>query len=156
VSRTAEDILEFDRLRELLRRQTTCAPGRRAVDALAFSHDRAALDAAFALIAEAIAYQGDAGEMGFGSLADPEQWLAELGSPAAVLAPPRLLDVVTLADTVAWLRDAMREPSRNIFGGPGGNAAGKFPLLMARAGAIADLRPLAAMIRHAVLPNGEI
>ena len=149
MSRTAEDILEFDRLRELLRRQTTCAPGRRAVDALAFSQDRAALDAAFALIAEAIAYRLDAGEMGFGSLADPEQWLAELESPAAVLAPPRLLDAATLADTAAWLRDAIREISR-------GSAGGKFPLLTARAGAIADLRPLAVMIRRAVLPNGEI
>ena len=152
MSRTAEDILEFDRLRELLRRQTTCAPGRRAVDALVFSHDRAALDAAFALIAEAIAYRRDGGEMGFGSLADPEQWLAELESPAAVLAPPMLLDAATLADTAAWLRDAMRESSR----GAAGSAAGKFPLLTARAGAIADLRPLAVMIRRAVLPNGEI
>jgi DNA mismatch repair protein MutS2 len=156
VSRTAEDILEFDRLRELLRRQTTCAPGRRAVDALAFSQDRAALEAAFALIAEAVAYQRDAGEMGFGSLADPERWLAELESPASVLAPLMLLDAASLADTVAWLRDAMREPSRNISGSAGATSAGKFPLLMARAGAIADLRPLAVMIRRAVLPNGEI
>jgi DNA mismatch repair protein MutS2 len=152
VSRTAEDILEFDRLRELLRRQTTCAPGRRAVDALAFSQDRAALEAAFRLIAEATGYRRDVGEMGFGSLADPEQWLAELESPAAVLAPQKLLDAGTLADTVAWLRDAMRDTSRGNSGG----AAGKFPLLTARAGAIADLRPLAVMIRRAVLPNGEI
>ena len=105
MSRTAEDILEFDRLRELLRRQTTCAPGRRAIDALAFSTDRAALEAAFALIAEAIAYQRDGGEMGFGSLADPQRWLAELESPASVLAPPMLLDAASLADTAAWLRE---------------------------------------------------
>ena len=114
MSRTAEDILEFDRLRELLRRQTTCAPGRRAIDALAFSHDRAALDAAFALIAEAIAFQPEGGEMGFGSLADPERWLAELESPVAVLTPQMMLDAVTLADTVAWLRDSFRGPTRLI------------------------------------------
>ncbi len=156
MSRAAEDILEFDRLRELLRRQTTCAPGRREVDALAFSRDRAALVAAFALIAEAIAWRRDAGEMAFGSLADPEQWLAELESPAAVLAPQKLLDAGTLADTVAWLRDAMRDNSRNSSTGAGPSAAGKFPLLTSRAGAIADLRPLAVMIRRAVLPNGEI
>ena len=155
MSRTAEDILEFDRLRELLRRQTTCAPGRRAVDALVFSQDRSALAAAFALIAEAIAYRRDAGEMGFGSLADPDSWLTELESPAAVLAPQKLLDAGTLADTVAWLRDAVRDNTRINSAGAGG-AAGKFPLLTARAGAIADLRPLAAMIRRAVLPNGEI
>jgi len=148
MSRTAEDILEFDRLRDLLRRQTTCAPGRRAVDALAFSTGRAALDATFALIAEAIAYRHDGSEMGFGSVVDPEPWLAELESPAAVLTPPMLLAVATLADTVASLRETFRDDIRN--------PAGKFPLLTARAGAVADLRPLATAIRRAVLPNGEI
>src|ERR1019366_1089965 len=154
--RTAEDILEFDRLRELLRRQTTCAPGRRAVDALAFSTGRAALDAAFALIAEAIGYQRDGGEMGFGSLADPERWLAELESPASVLAPPMLLDAASLADTAAWLRENFHSGSRDSSGNAPHNPAGKFPLLAARAAAVADLRPLAAAIRRAVLPNGEI
>src|SRR5258708_1300249 len=148
MSRTAEDILEFDRLRELLRRQTTCAPGRRAIDALAFSAGRAALDATFALIGEAIAYRHDGSEMGFGSVVDPEPWLAELESPAAVLTPPMLLAVATLADTVASLRESFRGDLRN--------PAGKFPLLTARAGAVADLRPLATAIRRAVLPNGEI
>jgi DNA mismatch repair protein MutS2 len=148
VSRTAEDILEFDRLRELLRRQTTCAPGRRAIDALAFSTDRAALDAAFALIAEAIAYRHDGSEMGFGSLADPDRWLTELESPASVLAPAMLLDAVTLADTAAALREN--------FSGSSRGATEKFPLLAARAAAVADLRPLATAIRRAILPNGEI
>jgi len=150
VSRCAEDILEFDRLRELLRRQTTCAPGRRAIDAIAFSTDRAALDAVFALIAEAIAYQRDGGEMGFGSLADPERWLAELHSPAAVLAPAMLIDTATLADTAAWLRESFRDNSRGVPN------PGKYFLLAARSAAIADLRFLAVAIRRAVLPGGEI
>jgi DNA mismatch repair protein MutS2 len=152
VSRTAEDILEFDRLRDLLRRQTTCAPGRRAVDALSFSQDRSALDAAFALIAEAVAYLGDGKEMGFGSLADPAQWLAELEAPVAVLTPPMLLDAASLADTAAMLRDSFRDSAR----AGSGPIARQFPLLSTRAGSVADLRPLAAAIRRAVLPNGEI
>jgi len=144
VSRTAEDVLEFDRLRELLRRQTTCVPGRRAIDALAFSTDRAALDSAFALIAEAIAYRYDGSEMGFGSVADPDAWIKELESSAAMLTPAQLLAVASLADTVASLRESFR------------NTSSKFPILSARAGAVADLRPLALAIRRAVLPNGEI
>src|SRR6185437_12281630 len=148
MSRTAEEILEFDRLRELLRRQTTCVPGRRAIEALAFSADRAALEAAFALIAEAVAFRRDLGEMGFGSLADPQRWLEEVAAPAAILTPQMLLDAVTLADTVAMLRDSLRDSSNN--------PAGKFPMLRARAAAVADLRPLAAAIRRAVLPSGEI
>jgi len=152
MSRTAEDILEFDRLRALLRRQTTCAPGRRAVDALAFSADRAALDSAFALIAEAIAYRHDGGEIGFGSVADPESWLAELASPASVLTPAMLLAVASLGDTLASLRESFRAPSNDVSR----NLSGNFPLLVARANAIADLRPLATAIRRAVLPNAEI
>jgi DNA mismatch repair protein MutS2 len=152
VSRTAVDILEFDRLRDLLRRQTTCAPGRRAVDALSFSQDRSALDSAFALIAEAIAFLGDGSEMGFGSLADPARWLAELDAPVAVLTPLMLIDAATLADTAAMVRDSFRDPAR----AGSGPTARQFPLLSARASSIADIRPLAVAIRRAVLPNGEI
>jgi DNA mismatch repair protein MutS2 len=152
VSRTAEGILEFDRLRDLLRRQTTCAPGRRTVDALSFSQDRSTLEAVFALIAEAAAFLGDGSEMGFGSLADPARWLAELEAPVAVLTPPMLLDAASLADTTAMLRDTFRESGRAGSSLP----ARQFPLLSGRAGSVADLRPLAVAIRHAVLPNGEI
>src|SRR3984893_3949665 len=152
MSRTAEDILEFDRLRDLLRRQTTCAPGRRAVDALSFSQDRSVLDAMFALMAESVAYLGDGSEMGFGSLADPASWLEELEAPVSVLTPPMLLDAVSLADTAAMLRDSFREGAR----AGSGSIARQFPLLSARASSVADLRPLAAPIRRAILPNGEI
>ena len=53
MSRTAQDVLEFDKLRELLRLRTTCAPGRRAVDTLEPGVDRVALEAVFAQIREA-------------------------------------------------------------------------------------------------------
>ena len=164
MSRTAETILEFNRLRDLLRRRTTCAPGARAADALAFSTDRTALEAAFAHVAEAVIFLREAGELGFGSLADPQPWLAELASPAAVLTPPMLLDVVSLADTVTWLRETFRDsgPARaGLREGAtarqvDGRVAGKFPLLAARATSTSDLRPLAAAIRRAVTPTGEI
>ncbi len=152
MSRSAEDILEFDRLRDLLRRRTTCAPGRVAVDVLSFSQDRAALKAAFQLIAEGVAYLGDGNEMGFGSLPDPARWLQELEAPVAVLAPQMLIDAAALADTAATLRDAFRESAR----GDSAPTARQFPLLSGRAASIADLRPLALAIRRAVLPNGEI
>jgi DNA mismatch repair protein MutS2 len=152
VSRTVEAILEFDRLLDLLRRRITCAPGRRLVDALSFSENRPALESAFALIAEASAYLNDGGEMGFGSLADPAAWLGELEAPASVLMPPMLLDAASLADTAASLRDAFREAGR----ADSAPSARQYPLLSARAAAVADLRPFAAAIRRAVLPTGEI
>src|SRR5215467_1244436 len=53
MARSAQEVLEFDKLRELLRLRTTCAPGRRAIDVLTFRRKRDALEQEFALIREA-------------------------------------------------------------------------------------------------------
>jgi DNA mismatch repair protein MutS2 len=63
-----------------------------------------------------------------------------------------LLDAASLADTAASLRDAFREAGR----ADSAPSARQYPLLSARAAAVADLRPFAAAIRRAVLPTGEI
>ena len=78
MTRPAEELLEFGRLRELLRGQTTSALGGRAVDALAFGTDRARLEREFAAIAEAVAWLRQGSEMGFGALADPAGWFERL------------------------------------------------------------------------------
>jgi len=144
VSRTVEDILEFERLREIVRRYTTCAPGRRAVEAFAFSTGRAALEAAFVLIQEAVAYLRAGGEMGFGALADPEPWLERLSVLGHVLAPVQLLDAASLVETAGALKQSFRHETA------------KHPRLSERAGALPDLSGLAKAIRRAILPNGEI
>ena len=144
MGRRAEEILEFDRLRDLLRARTTSPPGRRAIDALAFRTERRELEREFSAIAEAIAYLRSGEELGFGALADPEAWMERLGMPGAVLAPAELLDATTLIETVRSLREIFRDSSA------------KFPLLTERARVLADLRFLAAAIRRAILPNGEI
>jgi DNA mismatch repair protein MutS2 len=149
VSRPAEQILEFDRLRDLLRGRTTSAPGRRSVDALAFGTDRTQLEHGFAAIAEAVAYLRTGSEIGFGALADPQPWLERIGQPGAVLVPAvleptELLNVLSLVDTAAWLGEVFRE------------TAPKFPLLTERARSLADFRPLGMAIRRAILPNGEV
>ena len=144
VSRSAEDILEFERLREIVRRYTTCAPGRRAVEALAFSTDRAALEEAFALVEEAIAILRAGGEVGFGALADSGPWLERLGLPGRVLAPAELLDAASLVETAGELKQTFR------------HEAAKHPRLTARAGSLPELGGLAKAIRRAILPNGEI
>jgi hypothetical protein len=48
MSRSAREVLEFDKLRELLRLRTTCVPGRRAVEALEFSRSAEFLQKQFA------------------------------------------------------------------------------------------------------------
>src|SRR5271170_5815372 len=144
MSRTAQDVLEFDKLRELLRLRTTCVPGRRAIDALEFGTDRAALEAAFALIREAREWLRGGGELGFGGLADPQQWLEKIEGPGIVLEAKELLGAASLLETTGWLRGQFREE------------AAKFPLLVARATSLGDFREPLAAIRRCIMPNGEI
>jgi len=144
VSRNAEDLLEFPRLREIVAGRATCAPGRRAILALSPRSDRAALASEFELIREAVEYLRAGSELGFGSLAHPEGWLERLGVPSSVLSAAELLDAASLLDTATNLRLTFRGVSE------------KYPRLAERAAAVADLRSLAAAIRKAVLPNGEV
>jgi len=144
MSRTAQDVLEFDKLRELLRLRTTCAPGRRAVNALEPGMERAALESAFALIREAGDWLRAGRELGFGALADPQGWLERIEGPGMALEPGEFLAAASLLETAGWLRQQFREE------------AAKFPLLAARAAAVGDFRDMQAAIRRCVLPNGEI
>src|SRR5438067_371050 len=144
MARTAQEVLEFDKLRELLRLRTTCAPGRRAVDALEPGMNRMALESSFALIREAAEWLRAGHELGFGALADPQGWLERIEGTGAVLEPGKFLDAASLLETAAWLRQQFREE------------AAKFPLLAARAASLGDFRDMQAAIRRCVLPNGEI
>ena len=143
MSRTAQDVLEFDKLRELLRLRTTCAPGRRHIESLAFTQDRSALESAFALIREAREWLRT-GDLGFGGLADPEGWLEKLEGPGAVLEPAEFLDCATLLETSGWLRNQFREQED------------KFPLLAARVADLVEFRDALTAIRRAILPSKEI
>src|SRR6202030_2830923 len=90
------------------------------------------------------AYLPRGAEMGFGSLADPEQWLAQLAMPASVLSSADLLDVASLMETANGIRQTFK-----------GEAA-KYPRLAEKGAAFADFRHLLTAIRRAILPNGEI
>lgn len=144
MSRPAQEVLEFDKLRELLRLRTTCAPGRRFIDGLPPKSPRAALGTAFAMIREAREWLRAGQELGFGALADPQGWLERLESPGGVLEPSDFLDAASLLETSAWLRQQFREE------------AAKFPLLAARSSSLADFKELQAAIRRCILPNAEI
>src|SRR6202162_1500849 len=144
MSRTALDVLEFDKLLELLRQRTTCAPGRRFVDALQPGMERVAISAAFALIREAREWLRAARELGFGGLADPQNWLERIEGPGMVLEAREFLDAATLLETAGWLRQQFREEET------------KFPLLASRAAALSEFKDLLAVIRRSVLPNGGI
>src|SRR5579885_2517391 len=71
MARSAQDVLEFGKMQELLRLRTTCAPGRRAVEKLSFRRDAAQLNAEFALIREPREWLRQGRELGFRGLAAP-------------------------------------------------------------------------------------
>jgi len=142
--RSVEEILEFSRLREVLQGYATCAPGRRALEALAFTAEREALEDAFATLREATAWFRAGRELGFGGLADPEPWASRLAVRVHVLTPSELLDAASLADTAGDLKAELR------------TEAEKFPLLAARAAGLPDLGWASLAIRRVILPNGEI
>jgi DNA mismatch repair protein MutS2 len=144
MSRTAQEVLEFDKLLELLRQRTTCAPGRRFVDGLEAGGDRAGVTRAFALIREAREWLRAGRELGFGALADPQNWLERIEGPGMVLEAREFLDAATLLETAGWLRQQFREEEA------------KFPLLAERANALSDFKDTLAAIRRSVLPNAEI
>jgi DNA mismatch repair protein MutS2 len=144
MARSAQDVLEFDKLLELLRLRTTSGLGKRAIDELEPCGDRAALDDAFAHIREAREWLRSERELGFGGVADPQQWLEQIEGPGVVLDAAQLLDAASLMDTAGWLRQQFRED------------AAKFPLLAARAASLADFRDALAAIRRCILPNREI
>jgi DNA mismatch repair protein MutS2 len=149
--RSAEELLEFGRLREIVCGFNTCAPGRRAVESLKFSQDRAKLQSEFALIRESMEWLRGSNELGFGALADPDPWLtrlepgaSEIAASTTVLAPGELLDAASLLNTAAWLKTHFREAQESFSG------------LSARAGSLADFRQIATVIRKTVLPDGTI
>jgi DNA mismatch repair protein MutS2 len=144
MSRRAEAVLEFDKLRDLLRQRTTCAPGRRFVDELQPTQNREALESAFAQIKEAREWLRLGRELGFGALADPIGWLARLEAPGTALEAKDFLDAASLLETATWLRQQFKED------------AAKFPLLAGRAASVSDFKELHAVIRRCILPNGEI
>jgi DNA mismatch repair protein MutS2 len=142
--RSAEELLEFDQLKDIVARYSTCAPGRRATLALVMRQDAAVLDAEFALVREGVAYFRAGTEFGFGSLADPEAWLARLIVPGSILVPAELLDVASLMETAHAVQQTFK-----------GEAA-KYPRLTKVAVALVDFRHLSTAIRRAILPNGDI
>src|SRR5256885_2083743 len=143
MARTAQDVLEFDKLRELLRLRTTSVLGKRTVDALEPGTDLTSLEAAFAQIREAREWLRT-GELGLGGLADPQPWLEHIEAPGVVLDAAELLNAASLLETAGWLRQQFREHAVD------------FPLLAARAGSVSDFRDALAVIRRCILPNREI
>ena len=151
----AENVLEFEPLRELLGRYVRSELGRAELAGIAPSSDRPAIEAALADAAEAIAYlrtssqpqpasRGAAIRVRFGDIDDPARAIQKLRIEGATLEPAEIFEVGRLLDLASEARSILLA------------ARERFPRLGNYGTAIADLRDLANDLRGKILPDGSV
>ena len=133
VARPAEELLEFDKLKEIVAGRAHHVRAGATADRSAFAAERCA-SAAGGIRADSRGHGIFARRLGAGirslARADPEGWLPRLTVPAAVLASSDLLEASTLMDAATAVRQTFKELGE------------KHPRLAERAAALADLRHL--------------
>jgi DNA mismatch repair protein MutS2 len=151
----AENVLEFESLRELLGRYVRSALGQSELASVAPSPDRARIEAALADAAEAIAYlrtssqpqpasRGAAIRVRFSDIDDPAQPIAKLRMEGATLEPAEIFEIGRLIDLASEARSILLA------------ARERFPRLGSYGAALADLRELADQLRGKILPDGSV
>ena len=138
-------ILEFDPLRQLVRRHAQTDMGRARVAALEPCDDPGSLRRALTEVAEAIVLRARGARFSFDGVADPGEAIARLKIEGAALEPLAMLDLVRLCNAALDARNAIlteREDSPSLF-----EAVAALP---------PDLKKLAAAITGKILPNGEL
>ena len=138
-------ILEFDQLRQLVRRHAQTDMGRARVAALEPFDDLEPLRHALAEVGEAISLRARGARFSFDGVADPSESIARLKIEGAALEPLAMLDLVRLCNSALDARNAIlaeREDSPTLF--------------EAVAALSPDLKKLATAITKKILPNGEL
>lgn len=138
-------ILEFDHLRQLVRRHAQTDMGRARIAALEPSDDLVPLRHALTEVGEAISLRARGGPFSFDGVADPSESIARLKIEGAALEPLAMLDLVRLCNSAVDARNAIlaeREDSPTLF--------------EAVAALSPDLKKLATSITKKILPNGEL
>lgn len=149
MNRWSSDLLEFEELRELLRRFVPSPLGQALLDELAPAADRTAAEALLEETAEAIAYLDRVRaakddrpvRLRFAGLADVREAAAKVRIEGAVLDGGELFALAAVLERAAEARAALE-------------SAG--PRLRARAARIGDLRPVLEAIEGKLLPDGSV
>ncbi len=152
---TSAELLEFDRLKELLGRYVSSPLGRRELEKVAPLSDRPAVEALLSETAEAIEYlqtaakpqpaaRGAAVRLRFSGLTDPSEALAKLRIEGAALEPKELFALTGLLDRTAEIRAVLVAVGH------------RFPKLAARGAALGEFRQLVADLAGKILPDGTV
>ncbi|MDQ6664185.1 MAG: Smr/MutS family protein [Acidobacteriota bacterium] len=153
--KASADILEFEALRELLRRYIASPLGKSELDKVQPLADREAVEADLAEAAETMGYLRSAGRpqpaargaairLDFNGLPSLSTTIHKLGIEGAGLEPREIFDVIALLDRAADAKSVLNAVSE------------RFPILGARSRAIGEFRPLLRDLEGKVLPDGSV
>ena len=138
--------LDLGALKELLARHVQTPLGRKRVEALLPSSDRAAIAIALDLTSECADYLATGERFGLGGIEDPEPALALLQIEETSLDPLQILALERLVSVGSDLHQLFKDPERRQ----------RYPRLAAEVSRIPDLRALIGKIHGKILPGGEI
>jgi len=145
---TSAAVLEFDRLREMVRGCCQSELGRQAVDELAPTAEADWVEHQQQLTAEVRAFLQAGGRFDFGGLTDPSQRVLRSRIGGAALDPAELRDVILLVDRAAEWREAVHHPPESL--------KEPWPEIEKLSSGIADFTPLLRYFANKLLPDGSL
>ena len=137
--------LDYDQVRELIRRGAQTAMGHARVDDLQPIDDRTKLGQALAAVAECVRLRQRGGTWSFSELADPTETLSRLPIEGAVLESVQILELARLCEAAMSARASIfaeRDFAPTLW-----QAVAELPR---------ELNSLTARITNKILPNGEL
>ena len=145
---SSSQVLEFDRLRELLRGYCQSELGQARVQELAPTSDRGWIERQQQLTSEVRLYLRGGGRFDFGGLTDPRKLLEKSRIQGAMLEVAELRDLLTLVDRVAEWREIVLHPPATL--------KEAWPGIEELSSSIADFTPLLRFFRGKLLPDGTL
>jgi len=152
---TSADLLEFDRLKQLLARYLSSPLGRGELEKVVPLDDRLAVEQTLAEVAEAIGYldaaarpqpaaRGAAVRIRFGAFPDPAEGMRKLRIEGAALEAKEIFELTELLDRAGDIRSLLLA------------VAGRFPKLAARGAAMGEFRSVLRDLVGKILPDGTV
>jgi len=143
------ELLEYAELKAIIGRQISSNPARRILNELLPSTDAAALNETHRETAEAVNLLDEAAgqknvNIRFSGLPEIDQGLGRIGIEGASLDGKEIYDLLQWLDRAAELRASIA------------NAGDRYPLLVKRAGQLADLRSVLRALAGKLHPNGTL
>ena len=148
LSHTSAAVLEFDRLREIVRGCCQSELGQQAVDALAPTTDAEWIDRQQQLTAEVRAFFRAGGRFDFGGLIDPSQLVLRARIAGATLETTELRDAILVVDRAAEWHETAAHPPQAM--------RESWPAIEELSSAIEDFTPLLHYFANKLSPDGTL